>query len=60
MAGEDAEDLSFKMKYGVAFSTALEEMTADTERRHQELLELISARSASFDTTSSVGCPGFQ
>jgi hypothetical protein len=42
------------MKYGVGIASALLEMDIDTEKRHQELLELISCQSASFASTSSV------
>ncbi|KAJ6533804.1 hypothetical protein DFH09DRAFT_1406410 [Mycena vulgaris] len=42
------------MQYGSGVASALVELNADTERRHQELLELISARSGSFDIASSV------
>ncbi|KAJ7693444.1 hypothetical protein B0H17DRAFT_1060201 [Mycena rosella] len=42
----------FKTQYNVG--SALVELDIDTERRHQELLELISNRSGSFTPTSSV------
>ncbi|KAJ7107048.1 hypothetical protein C8R44DRAFT_885717 [Mycena epipterygia] len=44
----------FTVEYGVGVASALIELNIDTERRHQELLELISARSGSFETTSSI------
>ncbi|KAF7352079.1 NB-ARC domain-containing protein [Mycena venus] len=40
---------------GVEISTVLVEFNIDTERRHQELLELISSQSDSMDTVSSIG-----
>ncbi|KAJ6533795.1 hypothetical protein DFH09DRAFT_125089 [Mycena vulgaris] len=44
----------FTTQYGVRVASDLVEMDLDTERRHQELLELISARSATFTTASSI------
>ncbi|KAJ7636522.1 hypothetical protein FB45DRAFT_447556, partial [Roridomyces roridus] len=44
----------FAMKYGIGLSAAVAEMDGDTEARHQELLELISTRSASFATDPSI------
>jgi hypothetical protein len=43
------------MEQGVEIAAAIVEFNTDTEKRHQELLELISSRSGSFDTLSSVG-----
>ncbi|KAF8180799.1 hypothetical protein K438DRAFT_1976616 [Mycena galopus ATCC 62051] len=43
---------SFSMDMAVGISTALVEFDLDTERRHQELLELISVESGSFDLAS--------
>ncbi|KAF8201050.1 hypothetical protein K438DRAFT_634293 [Mycena galopus ATCC 62051] len=43
---------SFRMKRRIA--SAITEMSVDAERQHQDLLELISSRSSSFDNTSSV------
>ncbi|KAJ7655939.1 hypothetical protein B0H17DRAFT_1146271 [Mycena rosella] len=40
-------------QYGVGIASTLLQMDIDTEQRHQELLELISARSESFSTTAS-------
>ncbi|KAJ7359747.1 hypothetical protein DFH08DRAFT_734608 [Mycena albidolilacea] len=44
----------FTLKYGVGIVSALLEMNIGTEERHQELLELISCRSGSFASTSSM------
>ncbi|KAJ7452859.1 hypothetical protein FB451DRAFT_1565816 [Mycena latifolia] len=44
----------FTMHCGVGVGRALFEMNIDMEGRHQELLELISARSGSFTTTTSI------
>ncbi|KAJ7831312.1 hypothetical protein B0H14DRAFT_2804975 [Mycena olivaceomarginata] len=44
----------FKMTQGVGIASALVEFNIDTERRHQELLELISSQSGSFCSLSSV------
>ncbi|KAJ6533765.1 P-loop containing nucleoside triphosphate hydrolase protein, partial [Mycena vulgaris] len=44
----------FIAQSGVSVASTLVEMELDTERRHQDLLELIYARSASFTTASSV------
>ncbi|KAJ7452939.1 hypothetical protein FB451DRAFT_676643 [Mycena latifolia] len=45
----------FTTQLGVGVASALVEMNINTEQRHQELLEMISARSGSFTTTSSIG-----
>ncbi|KAJ7796681.1 hypothetical protein B0H14DRAFT_3157858 [Mycena olivaceomarginata] len=45
---------NFTINRGVGFATALVNFSLHTERRHQELLELISSRSGSLDTCSSV------
>ncbi|KAJ6550777.1 P-loop containing nucleoside triphosphate hydrolase protein, partial [Mycena vulgaris] len=44
----------FITQYGVGVASALVEMGLDTERRHQDLLELISTRSTTLTTASSV------
>ncbi|KAJ7838257.1 hypothetical protein B0H13DRAFT_2367628 [Mycena leptocephala] len=44
----------FMLKYGVGIVGALLELNIDTERRHQELLELISSCSQSNDTGHSI------
>ncbi|KAF8207366.1 hypothetical protein K438DRAFT_1962295 [Mycena galopus ATCC 62051] len=46
---------SFTMKQGVNLASTLVEFSLEAETRHQELLELISSRSGSFDTLSSIG-----
>ncbi|KAF8155263.1 hypothetical protein K438DRAFT_1987164 [Mycena galopus ATCC 62051] len=43
----------FTIKYGAGITSTLVELKADTERRHQELLELISSQSVSSDNQSS-------
>lgn len=43
-----------KMQQGVNIASGLAQLSSDTERRHQELLELISTRSGSLDGVSSV------
>jgi hypothetical protein len=43
------------MESGVGIATALVKFSIDTERRHQELLELISTQSGSIDNASLVG-----
>ncbi|KAJ7839329.1 hypothetical protein B0H14DRAFT_2787348 [Mycena olivaceomarginata] len=45
---------NFTMKQGTIFASALVEFSIDTERRHQELLELMSSQSDSFDDVSSI------
>ncbi|KAJ7654373.1 hypothetical protein B0H14DRAFT_3706218 [Mycena olivaceomarginata] len=45
----------FTAKQGAGLTTALVELNIDTETRHQELLEMISSQSSSFDTISSIG-----
>jgi hypothetical protein len=42
------------MEQGVGLVSALAEFNIDTERRHQELLELLSTQSSSYDNLSSV------
>jgi hypothetical protein len=42
------------MEQGVRFALALVEFNDETERRHQKLIELMSARSGSLNTGSSV------
>jgi hypothetical protein len=49
-----ALNVGLKMQHGVGVSSALAELDIDTDRRHQELLELISTQSASIDEASSV------
>ncbi|KAJ7452936.1 hypothetical protein FB451DRAFT_1374015 [Mycena latifolia] len=44
----------FTAQFGGGVASALVEMNIDTERRHQELLELISARSGSVTATASI------
>jgi hypothetical protein len=44
-----------QMEYSMAMASTLVEFSIDTERRHQELLELISSQSGSSDNASSVG-----
>ncbi|KAJ7732221.1 hypothetical protein DFH07DRAFT_990938 [Mycena maculata] len=46
--------VSFKTQYGVGVASAIAELDIDTERRHQELLELISAGSGPLDSASSI------
>ncbi|KAF7342912.1 NB-ARC domain-containing protein [Mycena sanguinolenta] len=46
---------TFTIKYSDGVTSALVKMNLDTERRHQELLELISSESDSFDNASSMG-----
>ncbi|KAF8207388.1 hypothetical protein K438DRAFT_1962313 [Mycena galopus ATCC 62051] len=46
---------SFTMKQGVNLASTLVEFSFEAETRHQELFELISSRSGSFDTLSSIG-----
>jgi hypothetical protein len=46
---------ALKMESGVGMASALVEFSIDTERRHQELLELISSQNGSIDNASSVG-----
>ncbi|KAF8175974.1 hypothetical protein K438DRAFT_1979481 [Mycena galopus ATCC 62051] len=46
---------SLTIKQGAGLASALIEFNVDIERRHQELLEVISAQSGSFDSMSSVG-----
>ncbi|KAJ7726590.1 P-loop containing nucleoside triphosphate hydrolase protein, partial [Mycena olivaceomarginata] len=46
---------SFTMKHGITLALALVEFSSDTERRHQEFLELLSSQSGSFDSVSSIG-----
>ncbi|KAJ6465015.1 hypothetical protein C8R45DRAFT_1219862 [Mycena sanguinolenta] len=43
---------TFTMESGVGIASALVELNIDAERRHQELLELISSESDSFDNSS--------
>ncbi|KAF8183223.1 hypothetical protein K438DRAFT_1975095 [Mycena galopus ATCC 62051] len=43
----------FTIKYGAVITSTLVELNADTEQRHQELLELISSQSVSSDNQSS-------
>jgi hypothetical protein len=43
------------MESGIGIASALTELTIDTEKRHQELLELIASQSGSIDNASSVG-----
>jgi hypothetical protein len=43
------------MESGAGIACALAEYTIDTERCHQELLELISSQSGSSDNAASVG-----
>ncbi|KAJ7754714.1 P-loop containing nucleoside triphosphate hydrolase protein [Mycena olivaceomarginata] len=45
----------FTTQFGAGIANALIEFNHDTEKRHQELLELISSQSDSFDNLSSVG-----
>ncbi|KAF8155265.1 hypothetical protein K438DRAFT_1987166 [Mycena galopus ATCC 62051] len=45
--------IDFKIKYGAGIASTLLELKADTERRHQELLEIISSHSVSSDNQSS-------
>jgi hypothetical protein len=44
-----------QMEYNMAMASTLVKFSIDTERRHQELLELISSQSGSIDIASSVG-----
>ena len=44
-----------QMEYSMAMASTLVEFSIDTERRHQELLELLSSESGSIDVASSVG-----
>ncbi|KAJ7452941.1 hypothetical protein FB451DRAFT_1521160 [Mycena latifolia] len=44
----------FTTQFGVGVASALVEMNIDAEKRHQELLELISARSVSVTATASL------
>ncbi|KAJ7107030.1 hypothetical protein C8R44DRAFT_744900 [Mycena epipterygia] len=53
-AGSTLDRFLSKVEYGVGVASALIELNIDTERRHQELLELISSRSGCFETASSV------
>ncbi|KAJ6550771.1 hypothetical protein DFH09DRAFT_1281188 [Mycena vulgaris] len=53
--GQFAEtSLGLKTQHGVGVASALVDMGLDTERRHQDLLELISARSTTLTTASSI------
>ncbi|KAJ6564749.1 P-loop containing nucleoside triphosphate hydrolase protein [Mycena capillaripes] len=45
----------FTMESGVGITSALAEFTTDTERRHQDILALISLHSGSSDNASSIG-----
>ncbi|KAJ7808441.1 hypothetical protein B0H14DRAFT_1516155 [Mycena olivaceomarginata] len=45
----------FTAKQGAGLASALVEFNLDTETRHQELLEIISSKSSSFDAVSSIG-----
>ncbi|KAJ6556148.1 hypothetical protein B0H19DRAFT_1376996 [Mycena capillaripes] len=45
----------FMMEYGVGIANAVVELNDDIERRHQELLELISSQSELPDNDSSLG-----
>ncbi|KAF7344728.1 NB-ARC domain-containing protein [Mycena venus] len=45
----------FTAEQAVRLATAVIELNLDTETRHQELLELISSQSSSFDTVSLIG-----
>ncbi|KAJ7791110.1 hypothetical protein B0H14DRAFT_3567790 [Mycena olivaceomarginata] len=45
----------WKAKQGVGLATAVVELNIDMEMRHQEVLELISSRSSSFETMSLIG-----
>ncbi|KAJ6556115.1 hypothetical protein B0H19DRAFT_1071248 [Mycena capillaripes] len=45
----------FRMLYGVEIQSALVDLKVDIDKRHQELLELVSSRSGSFDNASSMG-----
>ncbi|KAJ7792329.1 hypothetical protein B0H14DRAFT_2623957, partial [Mycena olivaceomarginata] len=51
----EANDKVGKMNNGVGITSALVEFRTNIERRHQELLELISLQSESFDSESSEG-----
>jgi hypothetical protein len=42
------------MEYGFGITSVLVDFRIDSERRHQELLELISSQSGSMDNASSV------
>ncbi|KAJ7479129.1 P-loop containing nucleoside triphosphate hydrolase protein, partial [Mycena latifolia] len=57
---ENASHILLWTKTGSGFARTIMELRDDMERRHQEVLELISARSGSFETTFSVGpsCSG--
>ncbi|KAJ7892943.1 hypothetical protein B0H14DRAFT_2686526 [Mycena olivaceomarginata] len=44
----------FMIQIGVGVASALVDLNIDTEARHNEFLELLSARSGSFDTNSSI------
>jgi hypothetical protein len=43
------------MEQGIGLTSALAEFNIDTERRHQELLEILSTQSSSYDNISLVG-----
>ncbi|KAJ6556075.1 hypothetical protein B0H19DRAFT_1262191 [Mycena capillaripes] len=45
----------FRMVYEVEIESALVDFKVDIDRRHQELLELVSSHSGSFDNASSMG-----
>ncbi|KAJ7813633.1 hypothetical protein B0H13DRAFT_2368582 [Mycena leptocephala] len=45
----------FMMEYGFGITSVLVDFRIDSERRHQELLELISSQSGSMDNASSFG-----
>jgi hypothetical protein len=47
------------MEQGVGLASALFEFNIETEKKHQEVLELISVQSDSFGTRSSVCSPPF-
>jgi hypothetical protein len=44
-----------QMNYRIGMASTLVELNIDTERAHQELLELLSSQTASSDSGSSVG-----
>lgn len=51
----------FQITRGSEIATELAEFNIDSEQRHQELLELLSVRTVSSDTASSVNTfqPGY-
>ncbi|KAJ7907618.1 hypothetical protein B0H13DRAFT_2501480 [Mycena leptocephala] len=49
----------FMMEYGFGITSVLVDFRIDSERRHQELLELISSQSGSMDNASSFWFPFF-